>query len=77
MTDNTAPKSAPANTPAKDRLVPQSGIDVIENALATALRANPNDAPFGMPPEEAAIWHAGRAQAFQHVLEMLNIPAPK
>lgn len=51
---------------------------ILEKCLATALRGDWKDAPFGMDADDAKIWHAGRAEAFRHALEMLpSTDAPK
>lgn len=55
------------------------GRDVLEKFLQIALDARPEDAPFGMDPEEAEIWHRARAAAYQHALELIGdtkIPLP-
>ena len=67
-------QEVPANTPAVATDYWLIGTAAIESKLNEALRADPNDAPFGMDPENAKIWHATRAQAYQHALEMMGIP---
>ncbi|TAA11249.1 hypothetical protein EA658_16430 [Pseudoxanthomonas winnipegensis] len=54
----------------------RDGHSVIEQALATALRADPSDAPFGLDHEQATIWHQATAAAYQHALEMIPVAAP-
>jgi hypothetical protein len=48
-----------------------SPIHLIELALEKAIKADPADAPFGMSPDEAAIYHQGQRVAYQYALEML------
>lgn len=52
------------------------GKEIIERKLATALAADPSDAPFPLVGEEAALWHQAQASAYQHALEMMA-PAGK
>lgn len=47
------------------------GHDIIEAALAKAIKAAPTDAPFGMDEHEARLYHMGAAVAYQHALEMI------
>lgn len=49
-----------------------TALNLIEKALAKAVKADPNDAPFGMSPEEAAFYHKGQREAYQYALEMLG-----
>ncbi|WP_337054050.1 hypothetical protein [Pseudoxanthomonas sp. USHLN014] len=48
---------------------------VIERALAKAVKADPSDAPFGLDPQQATIWHQASASAYQHALEMIPAKA--
>lgn len=47
--------------------------DILEEKLATALKADPADAPFGLDADAAEIWHRAQASAYQHALEMLPL----
>jgi hypothetical protein len=49
-----------------------TGREIIERALAVALKGDPNEAPFPLSPDEAAIWHQAQASAYQHALEMME-----
>lgn len=48
------------------------GIALVENQLATATRAAPNDVPFPLVGEEARIYHEGTTAAYVHSLEMVS-----
>ncbi|MEY2152254.1 hypothetical protein AB7849_15220 [Rhodanobacter sp. 115] len=48
-----------------------SSRELFEAALARAVEADPNEAPFPLTTENAKAWHAGQASALQWVLEML------
>jgi GNAT superfamily N-acetyltransferase len=48
------------------------GIALVENALVTATRASPTDAPFPLVGEEARIYHEGTTAAYVHSLEMVS-----
>lgn len=50
----------------------ESAVDILERALAVAVRADPSDAPFGLDPEQAALWHRAQVEAYRHALEMLG-----
>lgn len=47
------------------------GAQIIEAALAKALKADPADAPMPLTGEDAALWHRAQASAYQHALEMM------
>lgn len=50
----------------------KSGTRVIEECLARAIRADPGDVPFPLLGDEARLWHAATASAYQHALEMMG-----
>ena len=50
------------------------GHEVIEAALAAALKRDPNSAPVGIAPEHAVVYQQGLAAAYQHGLEMIPLP---
>lgn len=50
----------------------KEGLQIIEAALAKARKADPLDVPMPLVGDEARIWHAATANAYQHALEMLN-----
>lgn len=74
MSTKQIAQEVPAGTPDLPTDYWQSGTAAIEAKLKEALAADPNDAPFGMDPEDAKTWHATRAEAFQHTLEMMGVP---
>lgn len=47
------------------------GIALVENQLATATRAAPEDVPFPLVGEQARIYHEGAKAAYVHSLEMV------
>lgn len=51
-----------------------SGIDVLQRNLATAKKADPQEAPVPLVDEEAATYHAASAAAYERVLELVNAP---
>ncbi len=50
------------------------GTKLIEECLAQALRADPDDVPFPLVGNEAKLWHSASASAYQHALEMMGRP---
>ncbi len=49
----------------------RSGHDVIEEALRTAVKHDPNNSPFGMSHAQGVAYQMGMATAYQHALEMI------
>lgn len=45
--------------------------DLLEKRFVELQKAKWNDAPFPMDEDEAAIWHRGRLELMQWVLEMM------
>lgn len=54
----------------------QRGHEIIEKRLATAARADWQDAPFPLNEEQAALWHRAQAEAYRDALEMMGVPDP-
>ena len=52
----------------------QRGTDLINKCLVEAAKADPQDAPIPLVGIEAKRWHAYRAEAFRHALEMMGVP---
>lgn len=50
------------------------GTNVIKDCLAESVRADVMDAPIPLVGIEAKRWHAYRAEAFRHALEMMGYP---
>jgi hypothetical protein len=48
-----------------------TGHEAIEHALQRALTVDNMDFPFGMSPEEGAIYKRGLVDAYHHALEMI------
>lgn len=53
----------------------ERGTEVIKQCLDEAVKADPLDAPFPFVGIEAKRWHAFRAEAFRHALEMMGAPS--
>lgn len=52
----------------------QRGTNVIMKCFDEAAKADPMDAPIPLIGIEAKRWHAYRAEAFRHALEMMGVP---
>lgn len=50
------------------------GTRLIEACLAKAEKAEFEDAPFPLDPEQAALWHRAQLEAYRHALEMMGVP---
>lgn len=48
------------------------GLEIIEDCLKRVSSGDLAEAPFPLVGEEARIWLAGAASAYQHALEMLS-----
>lgn len=51
----------------------ESGLAIIEKCLATAVKGDHGDSPFGMDPTDAKLWHRAQMEAYRHVLEMITV----
>lgn len=50
------------------------GTALILDCQGKAQKADPADAPIGLTPEQAALWHRAQAEAYRHALEMMAPP---
>lgn len=59
----------------------QQGAKLIEACAAKADRCSKDareaflDAPIGLTPEQAVLWHSAQAEAYRHALEMMAPPS--
>lgn len=51
----------------------ESGLAIIEKCLATAVKADHGDSPFGMDHAQAKLWHRAQMEAYRHALEMITV----
>jgi hypothetical protein len=63
-----------AQTPDGELAYWSEGTRLIEECLAKAKLADPDDAPFPMTGDEAQLWHRAQAAAYRHALEMMGRP---
>ena len=50
------------------------GAALVMTCQDKAQKADPADAPMGLSPDEAALWHHAQAVAYAHALEMMAPP---